>query len=86
MCLPALLEQRVVKLELGDVFSIASSSIGDANLPCRCSQNGKPCLMPILLADVVSVCSKVVRYHDGLLIVDVFMYAGGCRKAGMRTC
>jgi hypothetical protein len=30
--------------------------------------------MSILLTDVVSVGSRVVRYHDGLLIVDVLMY------------
>ncbi len=35
-------------------------------------------MVPILLTDVVSVCSRVVRYHDGLLVVDVFMYAVVC--------
>ncbi len=69
--------------ELGYVFSIACSSIGEANLSCRCSQNRKPCLAPILLADVVSVCSRVVRYHDVLLVVDVFVYTVVCSKADM---
>ena len=39
--------------------------------------------MPILLADVVSVCSGAVRYHDRLLVVDVYMYTVGCSKADM---
>ena len=39
--------------------------------------------MPILLADVVSIRSRVVRYHDGLIVVDVLMYAVVCGKAGM---
>ncbi len=37
----------------------------------------------ILLADVVSVGSRVVRYHDGLLIVDVLMYFVVCGEADM---
>ena len=40
-------------------------------------------MVPILLTDVVSVCPRVVRYHDGLLLVDVFMYTVGCGKADM---
>ncbi len=39
--------------------------------------------MPILCADVVSVGSRVVRYHDGLIVVDVLMYAVVCDKADM---
>jgi hypothetical protein len=39
--------------------------------------------MSILLADVVSVGSRVVRYHDGLLIVAVLMYFVVCGKADM---
>ncbi len=39
--------------------------------------------MSILLADVVSVGSRVVRYHDGLLIVGVLMYFVVCGKADM---
>jgi hypothetical protein len=65
----------LLEWELGYVFSFAWFSIGDSNLSCRCSQNGKACLAPILLADVVSFGSRVVRYHDGLLVVDVLMYA-----------
>ena len=40
-------------------------------------------MAPILLADVVSVGSRVVRYHDGLFVVDVLMYAVVCGKADM---
>ena len=71
--------------ELGYVFSFACASIGDSNLSCRCSQNRKACLALILLADVVSFGSRVVRYHDGLLVVDVLMYAVVfvCGKADM---
>ena len=39
--------------------------------------------MPILLADVVSVCSRVVRYHDGLLVATVLMYSVVCVEADM---
>ena len=39
--------------------------------------------MPILLADVVSVGSRVVRYHDGLPVVDVLMYAVVCGETDM---
>ena len=39
--------------------------------------------MPILLADVVSVGSRVVRYHDGLPVVDVLMYNVVCGEADM---
>ncbi len=39
--------------------------------------------MPILLADVVSIGSRVVRYHDGLPVVDVLMYAVVCGEADM---
>ncbi len=68
---------------MGYVFSVACASIGDSNLLCRCSQNGKACFALILLADVVSVGSRVVRYHNGLLIVDVIMYFVVCGKADM---
>jgi len=37
----------------------------------------------ILLTDVVSVDSRVVRYHNGLLIVDVMMYFVVCGEADM---
>ncbi len=37
----------------------------------------------ILLADVVSVGSRVVRYHNGLLIVDVMMNFVVCGEADM---
>jgi hypothetical protein len=37
----------------------------------------------ILLADVVSVGTRVVRYHEGLLIVGVLMYFVVCGKADM---
>ena len=40
-------------------------------------------MAPILLADVVSVSSRVVRYHDGLPVVDVLMYVFVCGKADM---
>ena len=40
-------------------------------------------MAPILLADVVSVSSRVVRYHDGLPVVDVLMYAVVCGEADM---
>ena len=40
-------------------------------------------MAPILLAYVVFVCSRVVHYHDGLPVVDVFMYAVGCGEADM---
>ena len=39
--------------------------------------------MPILFADVVSVGSRVVRYHDGLPVVDVLMYNVVCGEADM---
>jgi hypothetical protein len=77
------LGRELSEWELGYVFSFACASIGDSNFSCRCSQNGKACLAPILLADVVSVGSRVVSYHDGLLVVDVLMYAGVCGKADM---
>ncbi len=73
----------MLERELGYVFSFARPSIGDANILCQCAQNGKPCLAPILLADVVSVCSRVVHYHDGLFVVDVIMYSVVCGKSGM---
>ena len=69
--------------ELGHVFSFACASIGDSYLLCRCAQNGKACLVPILLADVVSVGSRVVCYHDGLIIAVVLMYSVVCGKADM---
>jgi hypothetical protein len=37
----------------------------------------------ILLTDVVSVGSRIVHYHDGLLIVGVLMYFVVCGKADM---
>ena len=37
----------------------------------------------ILLADVVSVGSRVVCYHDGLFIAAVFMYSVVCGEADM---
>ncbi len=40
-------------------------------------------MAPILLADIVSVGSRVVCYHDGLLVVDVLMYAAVCGEADM---
>ncbi len=40
-------------------------------------------MAPILLADVVSVGSRVVRYHDGLPVLDVLMYAVVCGKSDM---
>ncbi len=46
-------------------------------------QNGKACFASILLADLVSVGSRVVRYHNGLLIVDVLMYFVVCGEADM---
>ena len=39
--------------------------------------------MPILLADVVSIGSRVIRYHAGLPVVDVLMYAVMCGEADM---
>ncbi len=39
--------------------------------------------MSILLVDVVSIGSRVVGYHDGLLIVGVLMYFVVCGKADM---
>jgi hypothetical protein len=45
--------------------------------------NGKACFALIFLADVVSVGSRVVHYHDGLLIVGVLMYFVVCGKADM---
>ena len=39
--------------------------------------------MSILLADVVSVGSRVVRYHDGLLVATVLMYSAVCGNADM---
>jgi hypothetical protein len=68
---------------LGYLFSVACASIGNPNLLCRCSQNGKACFASILLADVVSVGSRVIRYHNGLLIVDVMMYFVVCGEADM---
>jgi hypothetical protein len=64
--------------ELGQVFSFACASIGDTYLMCRCAQNGKACFASILLADVVSVSSRVVCYHDGLLVAAVLMYSVVC--------
>ena len=40
-------------------------------------------MAPVLLADVVSIGSRVVRYHEGLPVVDVLMYAVVCGKADM---
>ena len=37
----------------------------------------------ILLADVVSVGSRVVCYHDGLLVAAVLMYSIVCGEADM---
>ena len=37
----------------------------------------------ILLADAVSVGSRVVRYHDGLLVAAVLMYSVVCGEADM---
>ncbi len=68
---------------MGYVFSVACASIGDSNLLCRCLQNGKACFASILLADVVSIGSRVVCYRDGLLIVDVMMYFVVCGEADM---
>ena len=39
--------------------------------------------MSILLNDVVSVGPRVICYHDGLLVVDVLMYAVVFGKADM---
>ncbi len=69
--------------ELGHVFSFACASIGDSYFSCRCSHNGKACFALILLADVVSIGSEVVRYHDGLLIAAVLMYFVVCVEADM---
>ena len=69
--------------ELGHVFSFACASIGDSYLSCRCAQNGKACFASILLADVVSIGSRVVCYHDGLLIAVVLMYSVVCGEADM---
>ncbi len=39
--------------------------------------------MSVLLADVVSVGSGVIRYHDRLLVVGVLMYFVGCGESYM---
>ncbi len=39
--------------------------------------------MSVLLADVVSVGSRVIRYHDRLLVVGVLMYFVGCSEPYM---
>ncbi len=39
--------------------------------------------MSIRLTDIVSVGSRVIREHDGLLVVDVLMYAVVCGEADM---
>ena len=69
--------------EFGYLLIFASPSIGDANLSCRCAQNGGPCLATIFLANVVSICSRVLCYHDGLFVVDVIMYSVVCGESGM---
>ncbi len=60
-----------------------SPPIGDSKFLFRCSQNGKACFSLILLADVVSVGSRVVRYHDGLIVAAVLMYSVVCVEADM---
>ncbi len=73
--------------ELGHVFGCACASVGDSYLLCRWSQNGKACSASIFLADVVSVGSRVVSYHDGvcgeadmLVLVNLFNRAVECRS------
>ncbi len=39
--------------------------------------------MLVLLADVVSIGSGVVRYHDRLLVVGILMYFVGCGESYM---
>jgi hypothetical protein len=77
------LSRELSEWELGHVFCFACASIGDSYFSCRCLQNGKACFALILLADVVSVGSRVIRYHDGLLVAAVLMYAVVCVKANM---
>ncbi len=62
------------------ITELSDASIGDSYLSCRCAQNGKACFASILLADVVSVSSRVVCYHDGLLVAAVLMYSVVCGK------
>ena len=73
----------MLEWELGHVFSFACASIGDFYFSCRCLQNGKACFASILLADVVSVGSRVVCYHDRLLVATVLMYSVVCGNADM---
>ncbi len=77
------LSRQLSEGELGHVFSFACASIGDSYLSCRCAHNGKTCFASILLADVVSVGSRVVGYHDGLIVAAVLMYAVVCGEADM---
>ncbi len=77
------LSRKLSEGELGHVFSFACASIGDSYLSCRCAQNGKACFASILLTAVVSVGSRVICYHDGLLVAAVLMYSVECGEADM---
>ncbi len=72
-----------VKAPQHDPHHFACAAIGKSNLSCGWSQNGKACFASILLADVVSVGTRVECYHDGLLVVAVLMYAVVFGKADM---